>query len=186
MLFVKPFASVAPSTSNHSTNKAAVVGGVLGSLLGLVVIAGVVIVLVFRRRSSRLAPRNHTVSPFTTDLESNSQPEINARAQRRGLLEKRSDAANSPIVSPVLRSYPVPTVPPSQTSAATEGTTPAASPIHHPEASANANSARPSLGAQPVLVDHIIELIAQRIDRRPDRATGGGNEAPPCYPESAA
>lgn len=38
--------------------------------------------------------------------------------------------------------------------------------------------------AQPALVDRIIELIAERIDRRPGQATDG-SEAPPRYPESA-
>ena len=181
-------ARAAASTSHHN-HTAAIVGGVLGSLLGLALIAGIALVFLFRRRSTSTVPHNH-VSPYTMDPESNVQPGLNALPQGRGLSEKCSLPTESQIVSQVPHSYSVSTVPQSQISAAEDDAeddvaAPAVAPTNLPEAGASANAARPPSGAQPVLVDRIIELIAQRIDRRPDRTADDGSEAPPRYPESA-
>lgn len=176
--------------SDHHSNKAAIVGGVLGSLLGLAFIAGIAIVFVFRRRlTSTLAPQNH-VSPYDIDTESNARPHIESGVQRRNLSEKPSHAAGTAVIAQIPHSYTGSTVLQSQTSATEDNIdNDAASPVIDvptdiPEAGANANAASPP-SAQPVLVDRIIELIAQRIDRRPDRAADDGSEAPPDYPDSA-
>lgn len=171
------------ATSSHQSDKnKAIVGGVLGTVLGLLLVTSLIICL--WRRIHKSPPTHDGVAPFMSD-------DFTVRATPRpGQVSEKRAAAQPAQVSQAHSTATV-TLSPSQSGvgidadgeamAAREAITPG--PTFLPGTGVIAGLASPS-GAQPVLVDHIIELIADRIDRRNAGLQGADADEPPRYPDS--
>ena len=137
------------------------------------------------------------ISPFTSTASTSAQGSeghaaslglsapANSATRPRGLAGKHAAMSDAPSTSQIPQARPATTTTPhngSRNSAGHMGPSPASG-ASRPETTSSGTTTSQS-DAQPALVDRIIELIAERIDRRPGPAADG-SEAPPRYPESA-
>lgn len=170
------------SSTQHHDNDVAIVGGLLGTVLGLLLVFGLVIFLVRQTRKS--SPHHDGVSPFKSD---DSSLHANALLRPHQVSEKRAAALPAQISQP----HPTGTTSPSQSGIGVDaegGATTSREAIGSGLAllpnSGVVTGLAPSSGAQPVLVDRIIELIADRIDRRDAGYQAADADEPPRYPDS--
>ena len=185
MLFRSP-------TTHHSTNRNVIIGSVVGGACGFLLLFALGLWLLRRRPDPYL-----NISPFTSTSSIPTQQSDSHASSSSGLLAfasttsrsrelagKRAAIANPPTTSQIPHARPVTASPAngSSSGAVQAGASPAAG-ASRPETSSGGTATAHS-DAQPALVDRIIELIAERIDRRPGPAADG-SEAPPRYPESA-
>ena len=169
------------SSTLHHDNNAAIVGGVLGTILGLLLVTGLAIFIVRQTRKSSLD--HDGISPFKsndTDLHAN------ALLRPYQVSEKRAVA----LPAQISQAHPMGTTSSLQSGVGVDaegGATASreaivSGPALTPNSDVVAGLA-PS-GAQPVLVDRIIELIADRIDRRDAGYQAADADEPPRYPDS--
>lgn len=179
----------------------AIAGGVIGGVAGLCLVISLLIWL-FRRQQPQ---KSVDVSPYpvlpvaishsSNSLKDNAAagpgavhivdvPPTPAGMYHKGAPVGRPVTAQIPVSAPVTT---VSTSPPSSTESPTVANVEAPSGHAQMESTAGSSTAAPPPVvpvAPTVSVDHIIELIAQRIDRGPPRAPNDDDEAPPRYPES--
>ena len=180
-------------TTHHNSNRNVIIGSVVGGAFGFLLLLAIGLWLLRRRPDPYL-----NISPFTSSSSIRTQQSdgqaapsgvlafANTSSRSRELAAKRAALANPPTTSQIPQARPVAT-PPQNGASSGSGQAGASLAV-----TAGASRAETSSGgtapsqsdAQPALVDRIIELIAERIDRRPGPAADG-SEAPPRYPESA-
>ncbi|KAH9935603.1 uncharacterized protein B0H18DRAFT_976475 [Fomitopsis serialis] len=197
--------SSATSVSNirKSTNAGAIAGGVVGGVVGLLLIIGLILWL-FRRHASRQydASRKSDISPFPVlptaatpsshSLKDGAVPTTDSSytAPVTPVMYHKGASVGGPPTAQIPVSAPVTVVSTSPPSSSIGPPTVATSETGAPPlpetglVAGVASTPGPSAAHPPaVSVDHIIELIAQRIDRRSSRGPYEG-DAPPRYPES--
>lgn len=172
-------------TAHHRN---AIIGGVVGGACGFLMLVVLGLWLLRRRPDPYV-----DISPFTSTTSTSTQKNggqaaysslsslENATSRTRELAEKRAAIANPQATSQAPQALAV-TLPQNGASVSAEAS-PAAD-AARPGTSGGGPSTTSQSNAQPALVDRIIELIAERIDRRPGQAAEG-SEAPPRYAESA-
>ena len=185
--------------SAKSTNVGAIAGGVIGGVAGLCLLIGLFVWLVRRQQPQKSVDVSpYPVLPVTNSHSSNSLknspvvgPEtvqVDVPSTPAGMHHKGAPAgpatARIPVSAPATA---ISTSPPSSMEPPTVASVESSSGPAQMESMASSSTAavQPVVPVAPtVSVDHIIELIAQRIDRGPPRALADEDDAPPRYPES--
>ncbi|KAH9839400.1 uncharacterized protein C8Q71DRAFT_856015 [Rhodofomes roseus] len=175
----------------HHADTRAIIGGVVGGVGGLLLIIGLVSCL-WRRRPSPYDSED--ISPFTNvDAPSESQSHItgtsssilplaNGTHRPQGFMGKRASLANTPVISQNAQAQPVAAS--SSAGGGSQAAVPSSTPRSGPRTPTSSRFASTPPVAQPVTVDRIIELIAERIDRRTSPTPDADGDAPPRYPDS--
>ncbi|KAH9935601.1 uncharacterized protein B0H18DRAFT_418127 [Fomitopsis serialis] len=179
------------STGDIHHHTAAIIGGVVGGVGGLLLIIGLAVYFLHRRPSPS---QYRDISPYiatnagsdpqagTIQTSSSSLLFANGARQAQGLPAKGTGLASTPATSQTAQEHAVTT--PHRAGVAGHTGVPHSMLPTGPESPAGSTAATVSSVTQPVNVDRIIEMIAERIDRRSSPPHDAG-DAPPRYRDSA-